>query len=56
VLHIENAANLFIGNYNIVEHKAYQVLQYGWLNRIFELARVLCQPDPNPSHRNVSLL
>jgi hypothetical protein len=48
VAHVENAANLLVGNYNIVEHKAYQGLRYSRLNRIFELARVLCQPRPEP--------
>jgi hypothetical protein len=48
VAHVENAANLLVGNYNIVEHKAYQGLRYSRLNHIFELARVLCQPRPEP--------
>jgi hypothetical protein len=42
VARIENAKNLLVGKYNIAEHKAYQGLQHGRLNRIFELARVLC--------------
>jgi hypothetical protein len=48
VVHIENAMNLLVGNYNIAEHKAYQRPRHGRLNRIFELAGVLCQPRPEP--------
>jgi hypothetical protein len=48
VARVENATNLLVGKYNIVEHKAYQGLQHGRLNRIFELAGVLCQPLPEP--------
>jgi hypothetical protein len=48
VARVENAANLLVGNYNIVEHNAYQGLRYGRLNRIFELVGVLCQPRPEP--------
>jgi hypothetical protein len=48
VAHVENVVNLLVGNYNIVEHKAYQGLRYSRLNHIFELARVLCQPRPEP--------
>jgi hypothetical protein len=32
---IVHATNLLVGNYNVVEHKAYQGLQHGWLNRVF---------------------
>jgi hypothetical protein len=32
VAHVKNAVNLLVGNYNIVEHKAYLGLRYGWLN------------------------
>jgi hypothetical protein len=39
---IENAAHLLVGNYNTVERKAYQGLRHRQLNRIFELAGVLC--------------
>jgi hypothetical protein len=45
---IMNAVNLLAGNYNVAEHNAYQVLQHGWLNHVFELAGVLCQPWPEP--------
>jgi hypothetical protein len=48
VARVENAANLLVGNYNIVEHNAYQGLRHGRLNRIFELVGVLCQPRPEP--------
>jgi hypothetical protein len=47
-VHIVNVANLLVGNYNVVEHNAYQGLRHGRLNRIFELARVLYQPRPEP--------
>jgi hypothetical protein len=40
---VENAANRLVGKYNIMEHKSYQGLRHGRLNRIFELARILCQ-------------
>jgi hypothetical protein len=39
---IVNAANLLVGNYNVVEHNAYTGLQHGRLNRAFELASALC--------------
>jgi hypothetical protein len=42
---VENAVNLLVGNYYIVEHKAYQGHQHGQIN-----------PDPNPSCGNVGLL
>jgi hypothetical protein len=42
---VENAKNPLVGKYNIAEHKTYQGLQHGWLNRIFMLARVLYQPS-----------
>jgi hypothetical protein len=45
---VKNVVNLLVGNYYIVEHKAYQGLRHGRLNRIFELARVLCQSRPEP--------
>jgi hypothetical protein len=45
---IMNAANLLVGNYNVVEHNAYQELRHGRLNHVFELAGVLCQPRPDP--------
>jgi hypothetical protein len=38
------AANLLVGNYNIAEHKAYTRLRHGWINRVFELVGLLCQP------------
>jgi hypothetical protein len=44
VVCVENVTNMLVGKYNIVEHKAYQGLRHGRLNRIFELARVHCQP------------
>jgi hypothetical protein len=37
---IVNAANLLVGNSNIMEHNAYQGLQHGWLNRVFMLVGV----------------
>jgi hypothetical protein len=45
---VENAVNLLVGNYNIAEHNADQGPRHGWLNRIFELVGVLCQPRPKP--------
>jgi hypothetical protein len=45
---IMNPVNLLAGNYNVAEHNAYQGLQHGWLNHVFELAGVLCQPWPEP--------
>jgi hypothetical protein len=42
------AACLLVGNYNIVEHNAYQGIRHGRLNRVFELAGELCQPHPEP--------
>jgi hypothetical protein len=48
VVRIEDAANELVARYNIMEHNAYQGLQHGRLNRIFELARILCQPCPKP--------
>jgi hypothetical protein len=42
--HIVNAVNSLVGNYNVVEHNAYQGLRHGRLNGVFELAGVLCQP------------
>jgi hypothetical protein len=44
VARVEDAVNLLVGNYSIAEHKEYQELRYGRLNRIFELAGILCQP------------
>jgi hypothetical protein len=46
---ITNAMNLLVGNYNITEHNACQELRHGWVNHIFELVRVLCQPHPEPA-------
>jgi hypothetical protein len=43
---IVNAASLLVGNYNTTEHNTYKGLRYGRLNRVFELADVLCQPRP----------
>jgi hypothetical protein len=48
VVCIEDAANLLVGRYNIAEHTAYQGLQHGRLNRIFELAGILCLSQPEP--------
>jgi hypothetical protein len=48
VAQIEKAANELVGRYNIAEHNVYQGLQYGRLNRIFELAGTLYQPRPEP--------
>jgi hypothetical protein len=45
---ITNAASLLVGNYNITKHNVYKGLRYGWLNHVFELAGVLCQPHPEP--------
>jgi hypothetical protein len=42
------AACLLVGNYNIVDHNAYEGLHHGRLNRVFELAGVFCQPRPEP--------
>jgi hypothetical protein len=41
-------ACLLVGNYNIVDHNAYEGLHHGRLNRVFELAGVFCQPRPEP--------
>jgi hypothetical protein len=43
-----NAASLLVGNYNITEHNAYKGIRHGRLNRVFELASVVCQPCPEP--------
>jgi hypothetical protein len=48
VAHIEKAKNELVGRYNLTEHNTYQGLQHGRLNRIFELAGILCQPRPEP--------
>jgi hypothetical protein len=48
---IENAVNELVGKYNIAENNAYQGLQYGRLNRIFELAKICSQPHPEPVGR-----
>jgi hypothetical protein len=45
---IVNVVNLLVGNYNITKHNACKGLWGGRLNRIFELAGVLCQPRPKP--------
>jgi hypothetical protein len=37
-----------VGNYNVAVHNAYNGLHYGWLNREFELAGVLCHPHLEP--------
>jgi hypothetical protein len=44
VVRVDNAMNLLVGKYNIADHKANQGLRHGWLNHIFELVGVLCQP------------
>jgi hypothetical protein len=41
-------AYLLVGNYNIIEHNAYKGLRHGWLNRVSELAGMLCQPRREP--------
>jgi hypothetical protein len=48
---IWNAANLLVGKYNIAEHNAYKGLHHRWLNHMFQLAGVLCQPHAEPSVR-----
>jgi hypothetical protein len=45
---IVNAANLLVGNYNIAECNAYQGLQHGPLNHVFDLTGILCQPRIEP--------
>jgi hypothetical protein len=45
---IVNATNLLVGNYNIMEHNTCKGLWGGQLNRVFELAGVLCQPRSEP--------
>jgi hypothetical protein len=45
---VVNVANLLVGKYIIMEHNAYTGLRYGQLNRVFELAGVLCQPHVEP--------
>jgi hypothetical protein len=47
-VHIEKAANKLVGRYNIAEHKAFQGLHHGQINRVFELAGFLCQACPEP--------
>jgi hypothetical protein len=37
-----NAASLLVSNYNITKHNAYNGLWHGRLNRVFELAGILC--------------
>jgi hypothetical protein len=48
VVCIEDVANELVGRYNITEHNAYLGLRHGWLNHIFELTEILCQPHPEP--------
>jgi hypothetical protein len=38
---IANAANLLVGNYNVIEHIACQGLRHGQLKHVFELAGVV---------------
>jgi hypothetical protein len=45
------AANLLVGNYCVTEHNACTGLRHGRLNRVVELAGVLCQPRPEPIAR-----
>jgi hypothetical protein len=45
---IVNAAKLLVGKYNVLEHNAYTKLRHGQLNRVFELAGMLCQPHLEP--------
>jgi hypothetical protein len=52
---IEKNANKVIGRYNLAEHTAYQGLRHGRLNHVFELARFLCQPRPEPAGRKQKL-
>jgi methanogenic corrinoid protein MtbC1 len=49
---IMNAANLLVRNYNITKHNTYKGHQHGHLNRVFELAGVLCRPRPEPNVHN----
>jgi hypothetical protein len=48
VSRIEDATNELVGRYNLTKHNSYQGLRHGQLNHIFELAKVLCQPRPEP--------
>jgi hypothetical protein len=54
---IVNAAKLLVGKYNVLEHNAYTKLRRGQLNRVFELAGMLCQPhlEPIPIKRKLLL-
>jgi hypothetical protein len=47
-MRVMNVANMLVGKYNVVECNTYTRLWYGQLNRVFELAGVLCQPRPEP--------
>jgi hypothetical protein len=49
---IVNAANLLVGNYNIIEHNAYKGLRHGQLNHVFELVSLLCWPRLEPNVRS----
>jgi hypothetical protein len=51
VAHVVDVANQLIGKYSIMEDNAYQGLRHEWLNHIFELVGVLCQPRPKPIMR-----
>jgi hypothetical protein len=45
---IAATANMLIVNYCVTEHNSCTGLRHGQLNRVFELADVLCQPHPKP--------
>jgi hypothetical protein len=45
------AANLLVGNYNVMERNSYTGLRHAWLNHVFELAGVLCEPHLEPIAR-----
>jgi hypothetical protein len=45
---VEKAADELVGRYNLAKHNAYKGLRHGQFNHIFELARFLCEPRPEP--------
>jgi hypothetical protein len=51
VARVEKDANVLVGRYNITKHNSYKGLWHGWINRIFELVGVICQPCPEPPIR-----
>jgi hypothetical protein len=54
---IMNATSLLVSMYNVMDNNAYTSLRHGWLNRVFELAGMLCQPrlEPIPRKRKATV-